>query len=70
MVAALPSLRRAFKLSMRAMPKIQVETLEACLNRAADSQIVVSVSQVSSSARSRRRVSLSAKALIRPEYRE
>jgi hypothetical protein len=55
---------------MRAMPKIHVETLEACLNRAADSQIDVSVSQVSSSARSRRRVRFSAKARIRPEYRE
>jgi hypothetical protein len=49
------------------MPKIQVETLEAFLNRAADSQIVVSVSQVISSARWRCRVSFSANALIRGE---
>jgi hypothetical protein len=49
------------------MPKIHVETFEAFLNRTAESQIAVSVSQASSSARSRRPVSFRAKALIRPE---
>jgi hypothetical protein len=67
MDAAAPTFRRALMLSMRTIPKIQVETLEAFLNRAADSQIVVSVSEVISSARSRRRVSFSANDLIRGE---
>jgi len=70
MADAVRTLRRALMLSMCAMPKIQVETFEAFLNRAADSQIAVRVSQAISSARSRRRVSFSAKVSMRREYRE
>jgi hypothetical protein len=44
MDTAVPALRSALTLTMRAMPKIQVEAFEALLKRDADSQIAASVS--------------------------
>jgi hypothetical protein len=55
---------------MCAIPKIQVETLEALLKRAADCQTAVSVSWATSCARSGRRVILRVKDSTRREYRE